>query len=167
MVNEVEGAQILNVTGLADENTKDYLLDEKYVKPQPTAQPTATAEPEPTGAPFVALDPEETVVVTVDRLTVYSQPKEDANLAVGAVAKGASMTLVAENGEWGYVRNSKGAFGYTLLSGLRKASDPTEAPTTEPTAEPTAEPTDEPITFVDVEGHGVRPRRGRKNHRVP
>ena len=30
-VNEVEGAQILNVTGLADENTKDYLLDEKYV----------------------------------------------------------------------------------------------------------------------------------------
>ena len=151
-VNEVEGAQILNVTGLADENTKDYLLDEKYVKPQPTAQPTATAEPEPTGAPFVALDPEETVVVTVDRLTVYSQPKEDANLAVGAVAKGASMTLVAENGEWGYVRNSKGAFGYTLLSGLRKASDPTEAPTTEPTAEPTAEPTDEPITFVDVEG---------------
>ena len=151
-VNEVEGAQILNVTGLADENTKDYLLDEKYVKPQPTAQPTATAEPEPTGAPFVALDPEETVVVTVDRLTVYSQPKEDANLAVGAVAKGASMTLVAENGEWGYVRNSKGAFGYTLLSGLRKASVPTEAPTTEPTAEPTAEPTDEPITFVDVEG---------------
>ena len=151
-VNEVEGAQILNVTGLADENTKDYLLDEKYVKPQPTAQPTATAEPEPTGAPFVALDPEETVVVTVDRLTVYSQPKEDANLAVGAVAKGASMTLVAENGEWGYVRNSKGAFGYTLLSGLRKASVPTEAPTTEPTAEPTAEPTDEPIIFVDVEG---------------
>ena len=151
-VNEVEGAQILNVTGLADENTKDYLLDEKYVKPQPTAQPTATAEPEPTGAPFVTLDPEETVVVTVDRLTVYSQPKEDANLAVGAVAKGASMTLVAENGEWGYVRNSKGAFGYTLLSGLRKASVPTEAPTTEPTAEPTAEPTDEPITFVDVEG---------------
>ncbi len=145
-VNQVEGAQILNVTGLADENTKDYLLDETYAKPQTTAQPTA--EPEPTTEPFVALDPEETVAVTVDRLTVYSQPKQDANLAVGSVAKGASMTLVAENGEWGYVRNSKGAFGYTLLSGLRRPSDPTTAPT----LEPTTLPTDEPITFVKVDG---------------
>ena len=149
-VNQVEGAQILNVTGLADENTKDYLLDERYTKPQVTATPTA--EPEPTAEPFVALDPEEAVVVTVDRLTVYSQPKEDAQLAVGAVAKGASMTLVAENGGWGYVRNSKGAFGYTLLSGLRRASDPTEAPTVQPTTEPTEEPTEAPIAFVDVEG---------------
>ncbi len=140
-VNQVEGAQILNVTGLADENTKDYLLDETYAKPQPTA----------TAVPFVALDPEETVVVTVDRLTVYSQPQEDAQLAVGALSNGTSVTLVAENGEWGYVRNSKGAFGYALLSGMRKASDPTEAPTTEPTLEPTTQPTDEPISFVDVE----------------
>ncbi len=151
-VNQVEGAQILNVTGLADENTKDYLLDESYAKPQATAQPTATADPGPTVEPFVALDPEETVVVIVDRLTIYSQPKEDAQLAIGAVANGASMTLVAENGEWGYVRNSKGAFGYTPLSGLRRSSGPTEAPTTEPTSEPTTEPTDEPISFVDVDG---------------
>jgi len=141
-VNKVEGREVVQVTGIADPNTLDLLLEEElYANPD--------VKPAPTDAPFASYDKPIDVTVSVDTLSVYEQP-DHASKILGTMRYGSAMKLLADNGVWGKVQNTAGATGYALISGFTaKLPENTPAPT--PSPAPAVTPSPAPsVTFTDA-----------------
>ena len=68
-------------------------------------------------AELSALAASQTVYVTAYTLPVYKTYSTSSKV-LGTMSYGESMTLLATNSSWGYVKNSAGATGYCKLSGI-------------------------------------------------
>ena len=68
-------------------------------------------------AELSALAASQTVYVTANTLPVYKTYSTSSKV-LGTMSYGESMTLLATNSSWGYVKNSAGATGYCKLSGI-------------------------------------------------
>ena len=68
-------------------------------------------------AELSALAASQTVYVTANTLPVYKTYSTSSKV-LGTMSYGESMTLLATNSSWAYVKNSAGATGYCKLSGI-------------------------------------------------
>ena len=68
-------------------------------------------------AELSALAASQTVYVTANTLPVYKTYSTSSKV-LGTMSYGESMTLLATNSSWAYVKNSSGATGYCKLSGI-------------------------------------------------
>ncbi len=68
-------------------------------------------------AELSALAASQTVYVTANTLPVYKSYSTSSKV-LGTMSYGESMTLLATNSSWAYVKNSSGATGYCKLSGI-------------------------------------------------
>ena len=72
-------------------------------------------------AELSALAASQTVYVTANTLPVYKTYSTSSKV-LGTMSYGESMTLLATNSSWAYVKNSAGATGYCKLSGIGTAN---------------------------------------------
>lgn len=149
-VNEQMGYERLAVTGTADGDTLDLLLDGFYAKPAAATPTPEAATPAPTSA-VVFTDVFEALYVRVkgDGATIYRTPNTDDIWTV--VPRNSEFTLSATGGEWLKIQNPANQYyayvlakDFDIFSKADVTAAPTQVPTAEPTQVPTAEPTQVP-----------------------